>query len=295
MNRQGEVTTLLDTERFYGHPRLSPDGSRLALHIFEANSIHLWVYEIQRSVLVRLTFSAEGDFWPLWTPDGKRLTFASNRDGFNSSLYWKPADGSGEVERLTTSEHPQFPTSWSPDGTTLAFEDRTDDTVRDIWVFRVGVDGQPEPFLQTPFNETNAVFSPDGRWLAYESDESGTRQIYVRPFPGPGGKWQISTDGGRYPRWPADGNELFYRNGDKMMAAVVNWEGSSLQSQTPRELFATQFVSIDGYEYDVASDGERFVVIKPADEEAQPERSQIMFVLNWFEELKAKAPTGGNR
>ena len=295
MNRQGEVTTLLDTEREYGHPRLSPDGSRLALHIFETNKLHLWVYEIQRSVLVRLTFSAEGDLWPLWTPDGKRLTFASFRDGFDSSLYWKPADGSGEVERLTTSEHPQFPTSWSPDGTTLAFEVRADDTVRDIWVFRVGVDGPPEPFLQTPFNETNAVFSPDGRWLAYESDESGTRQIYVRPFPGPGGKWQISTDGGRYPRWPADGNELFYRNGDKMMAAVVNWEGSSLQSQTPRELFATQFVGLTGYEYDVASDGERFVVIKRPDEEAQPERSQIMFVLNWFEELKAKAPTGGNR
>ena len=223
---------------------------------------------------------------PLWTPDGQRIVFRSNRSGaFN--LYWKPADGSGEAEQLTSSEHSQSPYSWTPDGKVLAFWERSPQTSSDIWVLRLDGEHTPEMFLRTPFAEYEPSFSPDGRWIAYTSNESGRPEIYVRPFPGSGGKWQISTGGGIAARWAANGRELFYLNGEQMMVLAVT-TGDSFQAGTPRSLFT--HVNPVGVppNYAVAHDAQRFVMLQPTELEMEP---QINVVLNWFEELKRLVPT----
>ena len=198
------------------------------------------------------------------------------------------ADGSGGLERLTTSEYLQAPSSWSPDGQLLAFIEINPTTGSDIWVLRLS-DRKAQPFLRTPFNETAPQFSPDGHWLAYVSDESGRYEIYVQPYPGPGGKWQISTEGGTEPVWNRNGRELFYRSGNKMMAVDITTQpsflraspGCSLRDRTcrPRQRSPN---------YDVSPDGQRFLMLKPS-EQAQAAPTQINVVLNWFEELKQKS------
>jgi eukaryotic-like serine/threonine-protein kinase len=237
-----------------------------------------------------LTFQGSVNLLGVWTPDGKRIAFQSNKEGL-PNLFWQLADGSGGFERLTTSDYNQTPNSWSPDGQLLAFIENTPTTGYDIWVLRLG-DRKAQPFLRTPFNESAPRFSPDGRWLAYVSDESGRNEIYVQPYPGPGGKWQISTEGGTEPTWNRNGRELFYRSGNKMMAVEITAQ-PSFSVGKPRVLFEGQYVLTPATfpNYDVAPDGQRFLMLKPADQE-QSAPSQINVVLNWFEELKQKVPTG---
>src|SRR3972149_1341479 len=151
---------------------------------------------------------------------GPRMEFLSNGGG-QSNVYWQASDGSGVAERLTTSDFVQVPNSFSPDGQLLAFIETTPENGRDIWVLNLK-DRKAQPFLRTPYEDTAPKFSPDGKWLAYTSDESGRREIYVQPYPGPGGEWQISTGGGQEPVWNPKGSELFYRNGSKIMAVDVN-------------------------------------------------------------------------
>jgi len=153
-------------------------------------------------------------------------------------------------------------------------------------------DRKAQPFLQTPFNESVPRFSPDGRWLAYISNESGRYEVYVQPYPGPGGKWQISTDGGTEPVWNRNGRELFYRSGDKMMAVDIATQPSFVAGK-PRMLFQGQYVPTNGTFpfYDVSPDGQRFLMLKPS-EQSGAAPTQINVVLNWFEELKQKVPTG---
>ena len=153
----------------------------------------IWIYDLARETLTRLTF--EGGNNPAWTPDGTRVVFQS---GAPVNLFWQPADGSGKAERLVTGEHRQAPSSWSSDGQTLAFVETNPDTRQDLWVLPLS-DRKPRPFLETPANEGAPQFSPDGRWLAYASDDSGRWEIYVQPYRGPAGKWQVSTDGGKEP------------------------------------------------------------------------------------------------
>ena len=176
----------------------------------------IWVYDIPRQTLTRLTFEGLNQ-QPQWTPDGKRVTWRSEREGVPGNLFWKLADGTGSVERLTTSEFRQNPSSWSPDGQFLAFHQQpsvgSSPTNRDIWILPLEGERKPQSILQTQFNELGPVFSPDGRWLAYISDESVRNEIYIRPFPKvEEGKWQISTAGGVESRWARNGRELFYRN-----------------------------------------------------------------------------------
>ncbi len=193
---------------------------------------------------------------------------------------------------MTTSEYTQCSESWSPDGQLLAYTEVNPTTGYDIWVLRLG-DRKAQPFLRTPFNEGAPQFSPDGRWLAYISDESGRFEIYVQPYPGPGGKWQISTEGGTEPVWNRNGRELFYRSGDKMMAVDITTQ-PSFSAGKPRMLFEGP-VPADpvrrSANYDVSPDGQRFLMLKPV-EQAQAAPTQINVVLNWFEELKQKVPTG---
>ena len=253
----------------------------------------VWVYDLSRSTLTRLTFEGRNSQM-LWTPDGQHVTFRSVREGVQN-VFWKLADGSGTAERLTTGEFRQNPGSWSPDGQVLAFYQFSGvggPADRDIWVLPLEGNRQQQPFLQTQFNEGAPTFSPDGRWLAYVSDESGRNEIYVQPFPGPGGKRQISTEGGVAPVWAPNG-ELFYRNGDQMMAVEITTE-PSFRAGTPLLLFEDRYrgTGSGGFTvlYDVTPDGQRFLMIKRG-EPGLEEQAQIHLVENWFEELKRLVPT----
>jgi serine/threonine-protein kinase len=252
----------------------------------------VWVFDIERGTLVRLTFDAGADVFPVWNPDGASIIFSSDRDGAAMNLYRKPADGSGQAERLSTSESDQYPYSVSADGKTLLLSMRNDETVWDIMMLNLEEGGEAEAFLQTPFFEGSATFSADGKWVAYGSNESGKWEIYVRPFPVTGGKWQISTGGGGSARWSPDGKELYYRDDDKLMAVAVTAEGGSFSADRPRILFEASSGGPGALiPYDVAPDGKRFVWLKDHMPE-QSERTHLRFVFNWFDDIRAKVPTG---
>ena len=288
VNRNGAGQPLPAPANAYGFPRLSPDGRRLAVGITEQQS-QIWLYDLSRDTLTRLTFGGNANY-PSWAPDGKRIAFRSDKDG-PGSLFWQLSDGSGGLERLTTSEYLQSPYSWTPDGQLLAFMEINPATGYDIWVLRMR-DRKAEPFLRTASNESVPKFSPDGRWLAYVSDESGRFEVYVQPYPGPGGKWQISTEGGTEPVWNRNRSELFYRSGDKMMAVDIATQPSFTVGK-PRMLFDGPYLltPTTSPNYDASPDGQRFLMLKPT-EQAQAAPTQIDVVLNWFEELKQKVPTG---
>jgi len=287
VSRNGTEQPLAAPARAYRAPRLSPDGRRIALAI-EEQETQAWLYDLSRETLARLTFEGNTNFNPVWTPDGNRIVFQSNREG-PQNLFWQWADGSGGLERLATSEYVNAPMSWSPDGQLLAFLEVNPNTGYDILVLRL-TDRKTQPFLRTPFNESAARFSPDGRWLAYISDESGHWEIYVQPYPGPGGKWQISTEGGTEPLWNPNGRELFYRSGDKMMAVEITTK-PSFSAGKPKVLFEGRYQLAPGTfpNYDVSPDGQRFLMLKPS-EQGAASPTQINVVLNWFEELKRNVP-----
>jgi Tol biopolymer transport system component len=289
VSRNGTEQPLAAPARAYLSPQLSPDGRRIAVGITEQVS-QTWLYDLARETLTRLTFDGNSNQYPVWTPDGKRIAFRSNKDG-PLNLFWQLADGSGGLERLTTSDGVQTPKSWSPDGQALAFTEVTPMTGLDIWVLRLS-DRKAQPFIRTRFNESVPQFSPDGRWLAYVSDESGRYEVYVQPYPGPGGKWQISTEGGTEPTWNPNGRELFYRSGNKMMAVDVTMQ-PNFSASKPKMLFEGQDLPapVTYPNYDVGPDGQRFLMLKPT-KQAQAAPTQINVVLNWFEELKQKVPVG---
>ena len=205
------------------------------------------------------------------------------------NLFWKLADGSGPDERLTTSEDVQTARSWSPDGQELVFEDTDPSTNNDLWVLPLQGNRQPWPFLRTPFPEGWARLSPDGHWIAYVSKELAQTEVYVQPFPDGGGKYQISTAGATEPVWSRDGRELFYRNGNKMMAVDISTQPAfsagkprCCSSQRTYDRISTT------PDYDVSLDGQRFLMIQAA---GQQSAAPYVVVLNWFEDLKRLAPT----
>ena len=291
VDRSGAEQTLAGPTRGYVYPRLSPDGRRVAVGIAGAEQeIHLWVYDLVRETSIRLTFQGNTNYFPVWTADSGRIAYESDKEG-PLNIFLQPADGSGSPERLTTSEYPHNPMSWSPDGQLLAFSELNPTTGFDLWVLHLG-DRKAQPFLRTPFNESAPRFSPDGQWLAYVSDETGRQEIYVLPYPGPGGKWQISTEGGREPVWNPNGRELFYRNGDSMMAVDVATK-PVFAAGKPRVLFEGRYAPtvFTAPNYDVSPDGRRFLMLKPS-ESAEAAPTRINVVLNWFEELKQRVPAG---
>ena len=203
-------------------------------------------------------------------------------------LYWTKADGSEPEKALLTAPLAQQPTSWSPDGRHLAYTEEDPTTGLDLWALTR--DGRRIPFLRTPFDERGATFSPNGRWLAYTSNESARDEIYVRPFPGPGQKWQISTGGGSEPVWARNGEELFYRSGDRMMAVAISTT-PTFRAQKPGVLFEGEYERPDPMtSYDVTPDG-RFAMVRG---ETRSAPSPVRVVLNWFEELERRFPAEKN-
>jgi Tol biopolymer transport system component len=247
-------------------PQLSPDGKRIAIKRNVDRNNDIWLIDATRGVPTRFTFDALSDGQPRWSPDGSQVVFQSNRTGVYD-LYRKAASGAGTDELLLKSDQNKGPEEWSPDGRFLLFHSLDPKTRMDLWVLPTSGDQKPSPFLKTPFEERDAQFSPDGRWVVYQSDESNRFEIYVRPFPGPGGKFQISANGGAQPRWNKNGKEIFYVSLDsKMMAAPVKLspDGQSVETGSAVTLFPVRIAGgpliTDNQQYAVSADGQRFLV-----------------------------------
>ncbi len=267
----------------HGQVSLSPDDRRLALLSRVGQSAEMWVTvaDLERGTLSRLTFEGSATE-PVWAPDGRRIAYSSNPgQSHGADILWKSADGSGEAEVLWSDDASKFPMAFSPDGSLLAV-DRATGGASDIWILPLARDRQPWPFIESRFNEYMAEFSPDGRFVAYVSDENGTDEVYVRSFPVPAGRWQISAEGGREPRWSADGRELFYRNrGDLLRVAIDTANG--FRAGRPERLFDGLETGGNPHTYDVSRDG-RFVHLRPVDRQVEP--TQVNLVLNWDAEVR---------
>jgi serine/threonine protein kinase len=290
----GRAQPLTDVLPHYlGEMSVSSDGQRVALRSAKANDdIH--VFDIPRGSLTRFTYEGGDEQNPVWTPDGQRLAYASQRGG-TPTMYWKTADGNGTPEKILASQYPQRPSSFSPDGKVLVYTEVHPQSGLDIWTVRLDdrSSRQPEPFLRTPFDEDLPLFSPDGHWLAYRSNESGRMEVYVARFPGAAVKRQISADGGDQPQWAPDGKQLFYMNGNRLMSVDLNAE-SGLHPTKPQRLLERTFSpsaadsGVWGHTYAVFPDGKRFLFVENA---VQLEVRELSVVLNWLEELKQRVPT----
>jgi Tol biopolymer transport system component len=285
VNRQGAEQPLSAAVRGYADPRISPDGGRVAIDIVDLGQTidrHIWLLDAVRGTTSRLTFD-QANMSPVWTPDGRRLiyTSASSAVSPRGALASVATDGSGQPETLREEGVARATaTSVSPDGKFVIGS-----TGNDVWVLSLGGDPKTAktlPFLDNRFTRAEFQFSPDGKWVAYQSNESGRNEIYVSPFPGPGGKFQVSSDGGTQPRWNRNGRELFFRSGAKMMAADTELT-PTFRAGTPKMLF--EKVSSD---YDVHPDGKRFLMLKPA--ATTDDNSELHIILNWFEDLRKKVP-----
>jgi serine/threonine protein kinase/Tol biopolymer transport system component len=282
VDREGRVTPIADQAASVVDPSLSPDGTRAVL---EDKDPSLWVVDLRRGTRSRLTLDHEGsNAYPVWSRDGRRVLFASNRSG-DWDLYDVSAGG-GPARRLLARRGNQFPASEAPDGT-LLFMERAKGSAADLWT--LSPDGTVAPFLVSPFSKVDAQFSPDGLAVAYVSDETGREEVYVRSVARPGDAVALSTEGGREPRWSPDGKEIFYRRGDSFFAARLASTGP-LSVRDSKKLFEIRAASgrsqLHGG-YAVSPDGRQFLVLL-LDRRAIP--TQINVVLNWFEELKAKVP-----
>ena len=289
VDRKNQAQALAAPTRAYGSPQISPDGQRVAVSIFTGNRMDVWLYEIPHGTLTRLTFDEQSTA-PLWSPDGKQIAFTTRQRGAGSAILSKPADGSGAEETLVPGESLiQIPTSWSPDGKFLAYWTVGSETGRDIFISPLKGAGEPQPFVRTKFDELQARFSSDGRWIAYASDESGRFEVYVQPFPGPGGKWQVSAEGGNWPIWGRNGRELFYLSSNKVMGVSVATQ-PNFRASIPRiiaDIPTGLSNRLGNSSYDVSPDGQRFLFVKANMEKGPPD--EVRVVLNWTEELKQLA------
>jgi len=269
VNRRGERVGTLDEPAIHADPAMSPDGKRLAFDVFDPASrawiSDIWLLDLSTGAKTRFTFDKAADFEPVWSPDGTRIVFASDRSG-TLDLYEKSSTGSGEDALLATSGGPKHADAWSPDGRFLVYSDVHPKTRYDIWILPLVGDRKPVAYLRSEFDEGQSQVSPNGRWLAYTSNESGRMEVYVRSFPVPEGKWQVSSSGGADPRWRRDGNELFYIAADGKLMALPVETGSVFEAGRPRPLFDTAVKDLwedARNHYEVTPDGDRFLVVRP--------------------------------
>ena len=288
VGRDGDEERLPAPPRAYDRPRVSPDGTRVAVDIAEGDNTDVWIWDLARETLTQLTFDDGVDALPLWTPDSARVVFRSSREG--GGLFWKAADGTGQVERL--KDGAARPSAWAADGR-LIFEQ---ESPRDIGVLTMEGERTVEMLLDAAFAETAPALSPDGRWLAYTSLETGAPLIYVRPFSNiDDGPWNVSLGVGRRAVWSPDGRELFYRGQTDLMVAQIETE-PTFSSRTPEPLFSlSSYGSLGagaGRRYDLAPGGQRFLMRKSGRTQAAGDDvfNGLIFIENWFEELKRLVP-----
>ncbi len=314
VDRTGREQPIAAPPRAYMHPRISPDGTRVALWADDQEN-DIWVWSLERATLTRFTFDPGLDNFPAWTPDGRRLVFSSGRAGGTLNLYWQTADGTGTAARVTESTDLQFLSGVSPDGRWAIFAGGTQGN-NDVAMAALtpetrdgpssagsapprGSSAEVRPLVQTRFEERNGIVSPDGRWLAYESNASGRLEVYVRPFPNAAeGQWQVSTAGGGQPVWARTGAELFYFALDgTLMAVPVEVRSAAWNAGVPAKILDARYFTGGlgavtlGRTYDVSPDGRRFLMIKQGDagnQTAAPQ--QIIVVQNWDEELRRLVP-----
>ena len=263
---------------------LSPDEKQVAVDRSALQPGDIWLIELARGISTRFTFDSKDDTAPVWSPDGRTIGFASNREGAYD-VYRKISSGAGKDELLLKSAIPKFPSDWSPDGRFLLYYEINPKTKYDLWVLPdpggAPGDKKPIPFLRTEFNEILGAFSPDGKWIAYQSDESGNYEVYVQTFPSTGAKWQVSKGGGTHPRWRRDGKELFYLGGRKMTAVEVKI-GATFQGGNPQPLFDTSITN-SFVRYAVTRDGQRFLFPASMGESGT---TPVTVVINWTAGIK---------
>jgi Tol biopolymer transport system component/tRNA A-37 threonylcarbamoyl transferase component Bud32 len=267
----------------------APDRKRAAVTILDqaSTTTHIWIYDIARGLRTRFAVDTASERDAVWSADGRTIVFSSNRKG-RFDLYRKFAEGVGLEELVYEDMLDKTPMSISPDGKSLLyFSSSASNTGRDLWILPdpLGAPGsaKPYPYLQTHFDEWYGQFSPDGHWIAYQSDESGRQEIYVAPFPGPGGKRHISTSGGTYPRWRGDGKEIFYiDSGQRLTAAEVTIKGGEIETGELHPLFGPLITVAFGNWYDVSADGQRILAIMPQQNASEP----LTLVQNWTAGLK---------
>jgi Tol biopolymer transport system component len=287
VDRNGREEPVPAEARPYRHPKVSPDGTRIAVEVEDPSNTDVWVGEVRSGTFTRLTTSEDVDSDPIWTGDGSRVVFSSVRGA--SGLFWQGADGGGAAEQLATGTGGVRALGWTRSGA-LVYEELQGADVR---VLPLGGASAPQviPLFDAPeyFNETLPAVSPDGEWLAYQSTESGDMEVYVRPFPDVAGRrWNVSVGGGFAPLWSHDGRELFYRNNMSLMAVAVDTK-PTFSAGTPQILFGLgDFVlaGTRGIRYDVAPDG-RFLLLK-SDSGASQDR--IVVVQHWTDELRQLVP-----
>jgi serine/threonine-protein kinase len=303
MDSSGTISPLLAKPDAYSAPRFSPDGTRIAFTAPGTRGPDVWVYDWQRAIPAQLTFSGPGNLEMAWAPDGKHLAFGSIV-GDTAALWWTRSDGSGEPQKLFERKNRGVglrPQSFTPDGRRLAFDDNTaTSTAVEIWTLPLDLSdpdhpepGKPEPFLTSAQRQVDGAFSPDGKWIAYSSNESGTDEVFVRPFPAPGGKWRVSTGNGKFPTWSKTARELFYFSVADARIMVVNYtlQGDSFSAGKPRvwserQLLQPNFIRV----LDLHPDGKRFAVFPRLDVEDSTGNAHVTVMLNFFDELRRRAP-----
>jgi eukaryotic-like serine/threonine-protein kinase len=290
-DRQGKVLGHAGEPAVRDELSLSPDGTRVAEgRVDDKGTWVVWGLDLARGVSTRLTFEKGGAGNGTWSADGSQIVYAPG-GGQSADLYRKPASGAGQGELLFHSSEVKAPLDWSRDGRFLLFSQLGKNTSADLWVLPMEGDRKPFPYLMTPYDELQAKFSPDGHWVVYTSNETGTREVYVQPFPmSTGGKWPISNGGGGQPRWSRDGKELFYFTPDStLMAVSVGASGATFQPGVPKPLFHAAVLGGNGggtgqaWRWDISPDGQRFLINTALEETTA---SPVTIVLNWQSALK---------
>ncbi len=294
VDRTGKEERIAAETRAYEGPFISPDGKQIALAISDRDGdISLW--DLARAQLRQFTFEPGVDTFPVWTPDSRRIVFASQSGG-SLNLRVQAADGTGTAERLTTSANNQWSTSVSSDGTQVVFSELTQTMGHDLMLLALDGTHRVTPLLQTPFDELSGAISPDGHWLAYETNSSGQFEIWVRPFPNTlSAKYQISRSGGARPVWAHGGKELFFFGGDgSLMRVPVDATATTWNNKDPTKLLEPRYYTGNGNpnrSYDVSANDQRFLMIKSASADPTTVPPSVIVVQHFDEELKRTAPT----
>ena len=292
-DREGKTITAAAEQLEFRSPSMSPDGTRVAVQIFDGTGSHIHVYDIARRTLSKVTFDGSINGAPAWSHDGRRVGFFSDRAGKSLNIVTTRSDGGGEAETITSNPYVNVPTSFSRDGTLLATMEQGREAAgafgMDIMIWSLK-DKKATPFLATRAIEMFGRFSPDGRWLVYQSDESGKPEVYVRPFPGPGGKWMVSSGGGGNPTWTKGGREIVYAGGDasdEFYAVDITVTGDTIAAGTPVKLFSAAVAHPpNAWWHDVSPDGARFVVLKADDTQRAAGHTHVRMITNILQRIR---------